>query len=155
MSITGPHHTAEHSEPFKVGSAISDVATGMYAVIGIIASLYKQQSIRQQLMIQHLQNQLHNLKNGNEKQSSEPNFVVPGEHVDICLFDASLTLLVNQALNYLVTNKAPVRLGNAYVKLVENLHVLWYLTFYLFVYNDIVTLTLHPMSCTRQKMVQL
>jgi crotonobetainyl-CoA:carnitine CoA-transferase CaiB-like acyl-CoA transferase len=76
MSITGDKDT----QPYKVGVALIDVLTGMYATVGIIASLYKKE----------------------------------GQYIDISLFDSSISLLVNQAQNYLVSGKSPNRMGNSH-----------------------------------------
>lgn len=84
MSVTGPAEKEEESQPYKVGAAIVDVATGLYASNAILASLYRQQQTKQ------------------------------GEHVELCLYDVAVNLLVNQATNYLVSGKSPKRLGNAY-----------------------------------------
>jgi crotonobetainyl-CoA:carnitine CoA-transferase CaiB-like acyl-CoA transferase len=76
MSITGGKET----EPYKVGVAIIDVMTGMYATTGILAALRKGE----------------------------------GQYIDVSLLDTSLSLLVNQAQNYLVSGKAPSRMGNSH-----------------------------------------
>lgn len=86
MSITGPPKTEPNSKPYKVGTAISDTFTGMYAVTGILASI------------------IHRMRN----PSGE------GQHIDLSLFDVTLSFLANQATNYLVSNKSPERLGNAH-----------------------------------------
>lgn len=85
MSITGE----PDSHPMKVGVAISDVVTGLYGTIGILSSLVCQ-----------LQKKQRNLTSVN------------GEHIDLSLFDCSLSYLVNQGMNYLSTGEAPQRLGN-------------------------------------------
>jgi crotonobetainyl-CoA:carnitine CoA-transferase CaiB-like acyl-CoA transferase len=75
-------------DPMKVGVAFSDVFAGLHAVIGIQAAL------------------LHREKTGQ------------GQHVDISLLDSQVSVLANQALNYLVGGKVPQRLGNAHPNIV-------------------------------------
>lgn len=78
MSING----SEESGPMKVGVAISDIVTGLYAAIGVLAAL-------------------------NERNQSNQ-----GQSIDISLFDSQIGTLINVASNYLVSNKVPKRLGN-------------------------------------------
>jgi crotonobetainyl-CoA:carnitine CoA-transferase CaiB-like acyl-CoA transferase len=70
--------------PMKAGVAITDILTGLYAVSAIEAALIRA------------------LKTG------------AGSHVDIALFEVMSASLANQTLNYLVSGKAPARLGNAH-----------------------------------------
>lgn len=84
MSITG----SEETGPMKVGVAIADVATGLYATIGILAALHER------------------------KQSGR------GQMIDLALFDAQISLLVNVASNYLVSGNTPKRYGNAHPNIV-------------------------------------
>ncbi|MFC7392776.1 CaiB/BaiF CoA transferase family protein [Scopulibacillus cellulosilyticus] len=78
MSITG----SEDSGPTKVGVAITDVLTGLYANIAVQSAL------------------LERAKSG------------LGQAIDISLYDAAISGLVNTASNYLVSGKIPKRLGN-------------------------------------------
>lgn len=71
-------------EPMKAGVAIADIFTGIYAVTAIQAAL------------------IHALKTGQ------------GQHVDMALLDVMSAVLANQNMNYLISGKAPVRLGNAH-----------------------------------------
>lgn len=80
MSITGP----EGGEPQKVGVAVSDIFTGLQAVIAIQAALR------------------HAEKTGE------------GQHVDMALFDSQIAVLANQNLNYLVSGVPPRQIGNAH-----------------------------------------
>jgi crotonobetainyl-CoA:carnitine CoA-transferase CaiB-like acyl-CoA transferase len=75
-------------QPMKMGVAFSDIFAGLHAVIGIQAALY------------------HREKTG------------VGQYVDISLLDSQVAVLANQALNYLVGNKVPKRLGNAHPNIV-------------------------------------
>lgn len=84
MSITGE----KDSEPTKVGVAISDVLTGLFTCIGILASL------------QH------------RNRTGE------GQEIDISLFDSQLAALVNVASNYLCSGAIPERLGNYHPNIV-------------------------------------
>jgi crotonobetainyl-CoA:carnitine CoA-transferase CaiB-like acyl-CoA transferase len=80
MSITGE----AEGEPMKVGVAVVDLFTGMYAASGILAAL------------------------AHRDRSGE------GQHIDLALFDVQAAMLANQAANYLATGRAPKRLGNAH-----------------------------------------
>ncbi|MBO3760882.1 CaiB/BaiF CoA-transferase family protein [Ciceribacter sp. L1K22] len=71
-------------EPMKAGVAIADIFTGIYAVTAIQAAL------------------IHAMKTGE------------GQFVDMALLDVMSAVLANQNMNYLVSGKAPVRLGNAH-----------------------------------------
>ncbi|EKN67251.1 CaiB/BaiF CoA-transferase family protein [Schinkia azotoformans] len=84
MSITG----SEQSGPVKVGVAISDLFTGLYANIGILAAL-------------------------NERNQSGE-----GQSIDISLFDSQLSALANIASNYLISGKIPGLLGNNHPNIV-------------------------------------
>lgn len=87
MSITGaPDDAGGH--PTKVGVAISDVVTGLFAAIGILAAL---------------------IGRGEGGR---------GQRVDVSLLGATLAVLVNQAQNAFVTGRAPRRLGNAHPNIV-------------------------------------
>jgi crotonobetainyl-CoA:carnitine CoA-transferase CaiB-like acyl-CoA transferase len=79
---------APDGEPMKAGVAFSDLFAGLHAVIGIQAAL------------------LHREKTG------------VGQHVDISLLDSQVSVLANQAQNYLVGGKVPQRLGNAHPNIV-------------------------------------
>jgi crotonobetainyl-CoA:carnitine CoA-transferase CaiB-like acyl-CoA transferase len=74
--------------PMKMGVAFSDVFAGLHAVIGIQAALYAR-----------------------EKAGK-------GQHIDIPLLDSQVSVLANQALNYLVSGKVPKRLGNQHPNIV-------------------------------------
>ena len=74
--------------PMKVGVAFSDVFAGLHAIIGIQAAL------------------VHRERTGE------------GQHIDISLLDSQVSVLANQALNYLVGGKVPQRLGNAHPNIV-------------------------------------
>ncbi|AZO46365.1 MAG: CoA transferase [Mesorhizobium sp.] len=74
-------------EPQKAGVAISDLFTGLYSVVAIQAALR------------------HAEKAGE------------GQHIDMALFDSQISALGNQNLNYLVSGKSPVQMGNAHMNI--------------------------------------
>ena len=84
MSLTGE----PDGEPQKVGVAITDLMTGMYAVSAILAAAL-------------------------ERERSGL-----GQHIDLALFDVQLATLANQAMNYLVGGVVPTRMGNAHPNIV-------------------------------------
>ena len=71
-------------EPQKVGVAVTDVFTGLYSVIAIQAALRHAEATGQ------------------------------GQHIDMALFDAQIAVLANQNMNYLVSGKPPMQMGNAH-----------------------------------------
>jgi crotonobetainyl-CoA:carnitine CoA-transferase CaiB-like acyl-CoA transferase len=84
MGLTG---TAD-GEPLRVGVPISDIFSGVYAVVGILAALARRE------------------KTGR------------GGYVDTALVDSTVGVLSNQALNYLVSGDVPQRIGNTHPNLV-------------------------------------
>ncbi len=88
MSITGQPDGSPGAEPMKVGVAVSDLFTGLYATIAILAAL------------------LHQARTGE------------GQTIDMALFDCQAAALANQALNYLDGGMVPTRLGNAHPNIV-------------------------------------
>ncbi len=84
MSVTGERE----GEPMKVGVALSDVMTGLYAANAIQAAL------------------IHRLRGGE------------GQHIDLALLDVQVATLANQAMNYLASGNNPQRLGNAHPNIV-------------------------------------
>lgn len=88
MSLTGRADGEDGAGPQKVGVALVDIMTGLYATIGVLAALNHRQ------------------------QTGE------GQHVDMALLDVLVATLANQAANYLTSGKPPVRLGNAHPNIV-------------------------------------
>ncbi len=88
MSITGEPDGVPGGGPMKVGVAITDVLTGMYAAVAVLAAL------------------AHRDRTGQ------------GQHVDMALLDVQVASLANQASSYLVTGRSPGRLGNAHPSIV-------------------------------------
>ena len=84
MSITGP----ADGEPHKVGVAVTDLFTGLYAANAVQAAL------------------LSRYRTGE------------GQHIDMALFDCSLAMLANVNMNWLVGGEVPPRLGNAHPNIV-------------------------------------
>ncbi len=77
MSITGE----PDGHPQKIGTALADIMTGLYATIGIQAALWQRERTGQ------------------------------GQQVDMALLDSMVGVLANQAMNYLASGIAPSRLG--------------------------------------------
>lgn len=88
MSITGEQDDRAGGGPQKIGVALSDIMTGLYATIGILAALH-------------------------ERQDSGR-----GQHIDLSLLDVTASSLANQASNYLVGGVVPRRMGNAHPNIV-------------------------------------
>jgi len=88
MSITGEKDGRPGAGPQKVGVALTDVLTGMYATTGVLAAL------------------------ASREQTGE------GQHIDVALMDVQVACLANQAMNYLVSGNSPTRLGNAHPNIV-------------------------------------
>jgi crotonobetainyl-CoA:carnitine CoA-transferase CaiB-like acyl-CoA transferase len=88
MSITGRPEGEPGEGPMKVGLPVSDLFTGLYATVSILAAL------------------------NHRGRSGE------GQHIDCALLDSQVALLVNQAMNYLVGGAVPRRLGNAHPNVV-------------------------------------
>ncbi|WP_426151085.1 CaiB/BaiF CoA transferase family protein [Pseudomonas sp. DC3000-4b1] len=88
MSLTG-RATGEAGEgPVKVGVAVTDILTGLYATVGVLAALAERERSGQ------------------------------GQYIDTALLDVQVACLANQAMNYLTTGVAPRRLGNAHPNIV-------------------------------------
>ncbi len=75
-------------EPQKTGVAFADIFTGVYGAVGVLAALRTRDATGL------------------------------GSHIDMALFDTQVAVLGNQALNYLVSGKAPRRMGNAHPNIV-------------------------------------
>jgi len=88
MSITGEPDQRPGGGPMKVGVAVADIFTGLYAAIAILGAL------------------AHRDRTGG------------GQYIDLALLDTQVAVLANQAMNYLVTGVAPQRLGNAHPNIV-------------------------------------
>ena len=84
MSVTGE----AGGQPQKVGVAVTDIVTGLYAANAILAALHLRRTTGR------------------------------GQHIDMSLMDSAVAIMANQAMNYLATGVAPQRLGNAHPNLV-------------------------------------
>ncbi len=80
MSITGE----PERQPQKVGVAVTDVVTGLYGTIGILAAVEQRHTTGR------------------------------GQHIDMSLLDCATAMLANQAMNHLATGESPTRKGNAH-----------------------------------------
>ncbi|MET3661089.1 CaiB/BaiF CoA transferase family protein [Aquamicrobium ahrensii] len=79
------HLTGEpEGQPQKVGVAFADIFTGLYSVIAIQSALIMRETTGR------------------------------GQHIDMALFDSTVGVLANQAMNYLASGVSPKRLGNAH-----------------------------------------
>ena len=83
MSVTGE----AEGQPQKVGVAVTDVFTGVYAATAILAAL---------------------VQRGRTGQ---------GQQIDMALMDVATAIMANQSLNYLATGTAPRKMGNAHPNL--------------------------------------
>jgi crotonobetainyl-CoA:carnitine CoA-transferase CaiB-like acyl-CoA transferase len=93
MSVTGPSRAeiaddAPGGGPQKVGVAVADLFTGMYAATAILAALRHR------------------------------DLTGCGQAIDMALLDAQVAMLANLGANYLVTGVAPQRAGNAHQNIV-------------------------------------
>ncbi|SAK54151.1 lipid metabolism-like protein [Caballeronia hypogeia] len=88
MSLTGRADGTEGEGPLKVGVALTDVMTGLYATVAVLAALARRE------------------------RSGE------GQHIDLSLLDVQIACLANQAANYLVGGMVPRRMGNAHPSIV-------------------------------------
>ncbi|WP_207221160.1 CaiB/BaiF CoA transferase family protein [Pseudoduganella lutea] len=88
MSLTGRPDGEAGAGPMKVGVALTDVMTGLYASNAVLAAL------------------AHRERSGQ------------GQHIDLALLDVQVAVLANQAANYLVGGTAPQRMGNAHPNIV-------------------------------------
>jgi crotonobetainyl-CoA:carnitine CoA-transferase CaiB-like acyl-CoA transferase len=88
MSITGKPRAEPGSAPQKIGVAMVDLSTGLYAAIAVLAALV---------------------------QRSRTN---RGQYIDLALLDVAVAMLAYQGMNYLATGVAPDRPGNAHPSIV-------------------------------------
>jgi crotonobetainyl-CoA:carnitine CoA-transferase CaiB-like acyl-CoA transferase len=83
MSVTG----AADGQPQKVGVAVTDIFTGVYAATAILAALVQR------------------------GRTGE------GQQIDMSLLDVATSIMANQAMNYLASGRAPGLMGNAHPNL--------------------------------------
>jgi crotonobetainyl-CoA:carnitine CoA-transferase CaiB-like acyl-CoA transferase len=84
MSITG----AADGPPYRLGVAIVDIVSGMFAAYGIALALFARERTRR------------------------------GQEVDLAMLDATVALLTYQAGNYFASGEVPARLGNRHPSIV-------------------------------------
>ena len=84
MSVTGE----AGGQPQRVGVAVVDLFTGMYASTAILAAVHQRQTTGK------------------------------GQQIDMALFDVAVSVMANQAMNYLTTGTPPARTGNTHPNLV-------------------------------------
>jgi crotonobetainyl-CoA:carnitine CoA-transferase CaiB-like acyl-CoA transferase len=83
MSVTGE----PNGQPQKVGVAVTDVFTGVYAATAILAALVQR------------------------------GVTGRGQQIDMALMDVATAIMANQNMNYLTTGTAPAKMGNAHPNL--------------------------------------
>ncbi|WOD11860.1 CaiB/BaiF CoA-transferase family protein [Pseudomonas sp. NyZ704] len=88
MSVTGRADDEAGAGPVKVGVALTDILTGLYASNAILAALAERERSGQ------------------------------GQYIDLALLDVQVACLANQGLNYLTTGQSPRRMGNAHPNIV-------------------------------------
>ena len=88
MSVTGEREELPGGGPQKAGVALTDLMTGMYATIAVLAAL------------------THRDRTGE------------GQYIDMALLDTQVAMLANVGSNYLASGKAPKRWGNAHANIV-------------------------------------
>jgi len=88
MSITGRPAGEPGAGPLKVGVALTDVMTGLYASVAVLAAIERRHSSG------------------------------TGQYIDLALLDVQVAALANQASSYLVGGQVPQRMGNAHPSIV-------------------------------------
>ena len=88
MSVTGERDDLPGGGPQKVGVAVSDLFTGMYATSAILGALLERERSGQ------------------------------GQHIDMALLDVQVAMLANLSSSYFVSGEAPGRMGNAHLNIV-------------------------------------
>ena len=88
MSITGEPDEVPGGGPLKAGIAVTDIMTGQYATIAVLAALQARHATGR------------------------------GQHIDLALFDVQVSYLSNQAMHYLVSGEVPPRIGNGHPSIV-------------------------------------
>ena len=83
MSVTGD----ADGQPQKVGVAVTDIFTGVYAATAILAALHQRHATGR------------------------------GQHIDMALMDVATGIMANQSMNFLATGVAPRKMGNAHPNL--------------------------------------
>ncbi|MFD0666217.1 CaiB/BaiF CoA transferase family protein [Ramlibacter sp. MAHUQ-53] len=84
MSLTGRPDGEPGAGPMKVGVALTDILTGLYASTAILAAVQARQRTGE------------------------------GQHIDLALLDVGVACLANQSMNYLYSGQSPRRMGNGH-----------------------------------------
>jgi crotonobetainyl-CoA:carnitine CoA-transferase CaiB-like acyl-CoA transferase len=84
MSVTGEADDRPGGGPQKVGVPVTDIMTGMYASVAVLAAL------------------------ANREVTGR------GDYIDVAMLDVQVAYLANQGMNYLLSGKPPKRSGNAH-----------------------------------------
>ncbi|OWU86038.1 CoA-transferase [Oceanicola sp. 22II-s10i] len=84
MSITGE----PDGQPLRAGVAITDIFTGVYSTVAILAAVEQRHRTGR------------------------------GQHIDMALLDCAVSVMANQALNYFASGNPPVRTGNTHPNVV-------------------------------------
>ena len=84
MSVTGEADDKPGGGPQKVGVPITDLMTGMYAAVSVLAALARREVSGK------------------------------GDHIDLAMLDVQVGYLANQAMNFLISGQRPRRTGNAH-----------------------------------------
>lgn len=84
MSVTGRGDHEPGAGPMKVGVALTDIMTGLYASTAILSALQARHTTGE------------------------------GQHIDLALLDVQVAGLANQGMNYLYSGRLPKRMGNAH-----------------------------------------
>lgn len=84
MSVSGHSDDVPGGGPMKVGVALTDILTGLYASTSILAALQARDRTGR------------------------------GQHIDLALLDVGVACLANQAMNYLYSGQVPQRMGNSH-----------------------------------------
>jgi len=87
MSVTGERDDRPGGGPQKVGVAIIDLMTGMYASSAVLAALVRR------------------------------NETGEGEYIDLAMLDVSVAILANHNMNYLISGQVPQRTGNRHANI--------------------------------------
>ena len=87
MGITGRADSEPGGGPLRVGVAVIDLFTGVYASTAVLAALHARQHSGR------------------------------GQHIDMALLDVGMAMLANQGASFLATGKTPVRQGNSHPSL--------------------------------------
>jgi crotonobetainyl-CoA:carnitine CoA-transferase CaiB-like acyl-CoA transferase len=88
MSLTGRPDGEAGAGPQKVGVALTDILTGLYATVAVLGAV------------------------AHRDQTGE------GQYIDLALLDVQVACLANQNMNYLTTGQPPRRMGNAHPNIV-------------------------------------